>query len=347
MATGGAVDVFGEKIIRDIGAYYYKAFIHGKYFVNFADGDAIVPVSGAAYGFGKNIGDDRLTRLGASKAGSSPVLMSWFDAYGSACNILTEKERAERRAVPPYVLEAWMPVSEVMATRENEGSPAGLYLAAKAGHNGESHNHNDVGNFILYANGQPVLIDLGTEEYREKTFSPQRFELWYLQSQYHNCPTVNGHMQCDGKAYKAKDAAYTHTEGYTGMTADIAGAYPVEAGISFWRRSCGLRRGEHPQIEIIDEFLLERPTERNVYHFMSAAEPVMSEDGAITLTAKESERLQLSYEADCLNATIETIAVTESRLNGNWGDTLYRINFTEKEVVSEGKRCFTLRLDTV
>jgi hypothetical protein len=145
-ATGGAVDIFDEPIIRDIGRYYYKVFIHDKYFVDFADGDAIVPVSGAVYNYGKNIQDDNLMRLGAAGAGTKPVLMSWFDAYGSARNILLEPERAGLNAAPPYILHAWMPVSEVMTAREKEGSPAGLYLAAKAGYNGESHNHNDVGN---------------------------------------------------------------------------------------------------------------------------------------------------------------------------------------------------------
>ncbi len=43
-----------------------------------------------------------------------------------------------------------------MATR----SVNGLYLAAHGGTNGESHNHNDVGDFIVYADGYPVIIDV-------------------------------------------------------------------------------------------------------------------------------------------------------------------------------------------
>ena len=31
-------------------------------------------------------------------------------------------------------------------------------LAAKAGHNAESHNHNDIGNFVVYVDGKPVLV---------------------------------------------------------------------------------------------------------------------------------------------------------------------------------------------
>ena len=31
-------------------------------------------------------------------------------------------------------------------------------MAIKSGHNAESHNHNDVGSFILFKNGEPVYV---------------------------------------------------------------------------------------------------------------------------------------------------------------------------------------------
>src|SRR2546430_9673482 len=42
-----------------------------------------------------------------------------------------------------------------------------LFRSAWGGHNAQSHNHNDVGNFIVYGDGRPVLIDLGVETYSE------------------------------------------------------------------------------------------------------------------------------------------------------------------------------------
>ena len=50
---------------------------------------------------------------------------------------------------------------QVMAAREKGGSPEGLYLAAKGGHNAESHNHNDVGSCIMFVDGLPGIIDVG------------------------------------------------------------------------------------------------------------------------------------------------------------------------------------------
>lgn len=62
----------------------------------------------------------------------------------------------------------------------------GLYVAAKGGHNGESHNHNDIGNFIVYADGEPEIIDVGNCVYTAKTFGAERYELMNTRSSNHN-----------------------------------------------------------------------------------------------------------------------------------------------------------------
>lgn len=82
-----------------------------------------------------------------------------------------------------------------MAARMEDGSDKGLYLSAKGGNNGESHNHNDVGSFVLYCDGKPVVIDIGTGVYEKKTFSPQRYEIPQMQSLYHNLPIIGGEGQ--------------------------------------------------------------------------------------------------------------------------------------------------------
>ena len=68
----------------------------------------------------------------------------------------------------------------------------GLYVAAKGGHNGESHNHNDIGNFIVYADGEPEIIDVGNCVYTAKTFGAERYELMNTRSKNHNVPLIGG-----------------------------------------------------------------------------------------------------------------------------------------------------------
>jgi hypothetical protein len=47
----------------------------------------------------------------------------------------------------------------------------------------EIHNHNDVGNFILYVDGMPAIIDIGAVTYTALTFSKDRYKIWNMQSQ--------------------------------------------------------------------------------------------------------------------------------------------------------------------
>ena len=107
----------------------------------------------------------------------------------------------------PLPLQSWLPGIQVLTAREIEGSDQGLFLAAKGGTNGESHNHNDIGSFIVALDGVPVLIDAGVGEYTKQTFSNRRYELWPMVSPYHNLPTVNGHQQQPGVEFAARDVA--------------------------------------------------------------------------------------------------------------------------------------------
>jgi hypothetical protein len=92
-----------------------------------------------------------------------------------------------------------------MVLRESENPDEGLFLAMKGGDNNESHNHNDVGSFIVYKNGKPVLIDAGVGEYTKQTFSPDRYKIWSMQSLYHNLPSFDGVGQVNGSQYASKN----------------------------------------------------------------------------------------------------------------------------------------------
>lgn len=116
-------------------------------------------------------------------------------------NLLTLKDMSTERSIEPYTADFWLPGLQVMGARSHSDSDKDLYVAAKGGHNAESHNHNDVGNFIVYADGSPLLIDIGVETYTAKTFSSNRYDIWTMQSQYHNLPTINGVQQKDGREY--------------------------------------------------------------------------------------------------------------------------------------------------
>jgi hypothetical protein len=187
-------------------------------------------------------------------------------------------------------------------------------LAVKAGNNGDSHNHNDVGSLILYKHGRPVLIDVGVESYTRKTFSPDRYDIWTMQSAYHNLPTFEGVMQRDGEAFSARDVRTAYTSETAMIDMDIAGAYPAEAGLRrYYRRVC-LARGGH--IEIDDAYNGDRAAELSL---MLAQEPRIEAD-RITLEGLAEIALEGAGVP-----RVETIPVADARLRQVWPERLYRV----------------------
>ncbi len=206
-ASAGAIDYFNLPLVRAIGAYIYKVHIAGDWYVNFADAPAKVHPDGSLlYRYGKATGDRDLQAFGAfhfQRSGAS------FESLGRALPGLFEgAEMLRAEAREPLVREAWLEGIQVAAARRKQGTTDGFYFAALGGHNAESHNHNDVGNFVVYRNGNPVLIDVGVETYTAKTFSAQRYDIWTMQSAFHNLPTINGVMQAAGRQYEARDVTF-------------------------------------------------------------------------------------------------------------------------------------------
>ena len=69
-------------------------------------------------------------------------------------------------------------------------------FGARGGSNGESHNHNDVGSFILSIDNEQVLIDMGGRPYTRQYFEDGvRYTFLETSSRGHNLPIINGEYQ--------------------------------------------------------------------------------------------------------------------------------------------------------
>ena len=49
------------------------------------------------------------------------------------------------------------------------------------------------------------MIDAGVGTYNRQTFSEQRYDIWTMQSNYHNLPMINGVPQKNGPEFKTTD----------------------------------------------------------------------------------------------------------------------------------------------
>ena len=331
-ATDGEIDVYDRPLIQEMGRYIYRVQIADRYFVNFADAAALVsPAAALVFLYGRRIGDAQMASLGSWLAQLQGLLDRGVgDSIGRQLPALFALEELQDvEPAQPLPRDAWFDEIQVMAARDREGTAEGLYVAAKGGHNAESHNHNDIGHFIVYADGKPVIADAGVEEYTAKTFSSSRYEIWTMQSAYHSLPTVGGVMQEPGKAFAARGVAYSVDDESAMLELDIAGAYPPEAGLKSWKRKVTLHRGE--AVEVADAYELERDVAEIVLNLMTPCAVVLGDGGEIALKEREmvegrvSGGAVLRYAADRLAAAVEEVAVEDRRLRGIWGEKLFRI----------------------
>jgi HSP20 family molecular chaperone IbpA len=226
--------------------------------------------------------------------------------------------------------DAWFPGIGVMASRVREGSAQGLYVAAEAGNNGKSHNHNDVGNFIVYANGEPAIIDVGVETYTAKTFSSRRYEIWTMQSAFHNCPTIDGVMQSPGRQFAASAVNCHQDDQAAELRMDLAGAYPKNANVESWKRVIRLERTRN-QVEVIDDYSLNQSAKEITLTLMTPCR-VTQQPGSLQL----EDRARVAYDP-ALSASVEEIKLDDPHLRSVWGERIYRILLRTENPSRQGK----------
>ena len=257
-ATNGKFDVYDNPLIQNIGKYIYRVNIHAPYFINFADADATIGTNGSTvFRFGKAIGDLKMQQFGAYLADLNQHGLSGYFGTRIFDQIRNLGLQHEIKSIEPkeaLIADFWLPDTEVAGARDKEGSYKGFFFGAKGGFNAESHNHNDVGSCVMYYDGKPCLIDVGREEYTAKTFSSRRYEIWTMQSKYHNLPVINGMDEKDGAKFKARDSKFKADARSATFSTDIAGAYLPEAQVKSWVRSYTLTRGKN--FKISDKFEL-------------------------------------------------------------------------------------------
>lgn len=348
LATNNAFDyAFGDEKIRNMGRFIYRTQISEKYVLNFADASPKSNMSGyLIWRFGKAIGDEDMQAFGA-----------WFrrDSYGRAGSgqffrTLFELFQREDFTNAPRSLslpkEIWLPDLQVMVARDKRGSTDGFFVGAKGGNNNESHNHNDVGNYVVYYNGLPLLIDVGSGTYTSKTFGPRRYEIWSNQSDYHNLPTINGFSQKEGPQFKATQVSFTSNLSFAQLSLNLAQTYPSEAGIAGLKRIIRLNRGKN--VEITDLVNLSR-SGPIVQHLMTCYEAEVVKPGELLIHfnsgGNESIDFMVRYNPVQLNVDIEKIKLETPEDGGvrrNWGETIHRINFNTKVSKANNKFVFNI-----
>jgi hypothetical protein len=344
-ATNGGVDIYAHPLVRNMGQYIYRAYIYDPYVVHMGDAPAKAhPDPELVYAYGTRIGDPVMSGFGA-------FLATRRGAYGPGANtlgrilpaLLITDELAKATPKEPLLADVWLPDLQFMAARSTAGSTNGLYLSAFGGHNAQSHNHNDVGNFVVYADGAPVLVDVGVEVYTAKTFSPRRYEIWTMQSAYHNLPTINGVQQKDGAAFRARDVRHEATTAHAQLTLDLAAAYPAEAAVDRYERTVALDRRART-VSLDERYALREWKAPLRLSFMTPFRPDVSRPGEVRLRSADGAgaAFVMRYDAARFDASTEEIPIADARLLPIWGSRLARVVLVSKDRSLRGEHRLTI-----
>lgn len=313
--SGGKISIYDSELVKNIGDYIYKVNISGNRYVNFADcAPKTSPNAGMLVRFGTKTNSPFLVSFGKKQAKYGDHFFSSSHAYRSLKWLNTPYVTEESCPMPLY---SELPDLGVITAREFDDTEKGMFLAAKAGNNDEMHNHNDCGNFMVYYNGNPVIIDTGVGRYTKQTFSADRYKLWFMQSGYHNLPSFDGVDQRAGGKYTSTEKTFSKSE--KSISSELKYAYPEEAGIDSYRRRVSLNSG----VVTVEENISLSEKKEIDFHIMLASKPDILESGKISLP----EGRTLSYDAS-LSVELEEFDPVGMDTESAWGTkVLYRLHF--------------------
>ena len=195
--------------IRATIAFPHSMHLGGDWYVNVADG-AARPLAtwpwNVVHAWALRVGDSDAARHATSYRGLPGGLFDERASLPRAVRMLSDTVWTNApAATSPLVGRVVFPSTGVAVARTAPGSTHGLAVSVKGGHNGENHNHVDVGSVIVALDGVPLVVDAGKPTYRAGTFGPDRYELWMVRGDWHNVPRIRGVEQAPGAQFAARD----------------------------------------------------------------------------------------------------------------------------------------------
>lgn len=350
-ATGTTSPLMSHPLIREMGRYIYRTHVADDYFVTISDSPVKIPFpSSLAVLFGRDVHDDYLSELGGALALRQGIFTTGIRGSMTRQLLFLFNADVIRNQTPkrPLLRDVWLPQTQFFAARERANTSEGFYLAAQGLHNGKSHNHNDVGNFLLYVDGKPFIIDVGPEGYNAKTFSSSRYDIWTMQSAFHNLPTINGVMQKDGKQYAARDVQYHANDDSAVFSLDIAGAYPSDANTAKWNRTLRLDR-RTGTVLLRESYSLNAPGKELLMTFMTCGKTLRSKPGVLVVNlgngkgATTATQIEIGFDPSIVTQKIETVKIADEELRNEWGESVQRIVFSVVHPGMTGTLDFTFK----
>ena len=181
--TNGEVDWFARPKVKEIAKYLQKTFLQKDVLVTYGDCSVKQNYQPGLPHMLKAVYGDEIESL--------PKEPAYIASDNTHFNFLL-------RALLYHKNENYSDTLNNNVTYTNEGSNyfvkrTGSYgFTTKGGNNGESHNHIDVGTFIIARNNKQIICDIGAGPYEDGYHSERRYTFFHPSAYSHNMPLFDG-----------------------------------------------------------------------------------------------------------------------------------------------------------
>lgn len=216
-----------------------------------------------------------------------------------------------------------------------------LTLSAMAGNNGVSHNHNDIGSFIVHRGDTCWLTDPGGPIYSANTFNKHRYESIFCNSLGHSVPVINAVQQGTGSEYHGEITADNlNGDGEKHVTIDMTRAYP-KGTVQSLRRTFTLDAPANT-LRLCDTYAFSRTPKSILEVFMTYEQAKVAPGGRSVQVGPKSKGVCLSASKDTPGRfSIEQLVKESREAHGN--QLLTRITFTPKTLQKDMQLSFEIK----
>ncbi len=297
--------------------YILNVRASNKYFFSFADAVATADVipAGACCRMNEQLNDPRFKAVGLNGD-----VLAFRRSSSLFCKLSDIFWTPMGEAVPqiPAVPFHYYDHRQMLFLKDR-----GVALAAKRGFEG-SHYHMDIGQFIIFNNDQPIILDLGGTLYTKSTFDSTRFDNWIINTEGHNVPQFNGVGQIVQTPLEKDAAKVFRDDKKCVFKMDLTSAYKKEAGLVKCERTITYNYSDC-SVEVEDSWTLERDNNRvRVPLYTIATVEKQGNDYKIG-------NMLMSVSGGNSSVSATPMIVEDPKVSAAWGK-----NFTRLDIVTTG-----------
>ena len=350
VASGGKCTIRPNAKLEAISTYPSRVFIGTdkegtNWGINFGDSsptmgsDPYLNWGVARYSGSKEMQDYTMYRLFNAETGKYQVPFPKSDEGARALEFLYYYPELQKRAKALNAQIAAGVPAEVMQVALRSSCPNytfykdvlqmtartddGWKLGSRFGLPGIQHSHNDIGTVMLFVDNNPILIDVGVATYTADTFGPNRFKLWSMRSDWHNCASPNSVLQHQGWDYGSKDCTCTEKNGVITFSADIANCYDRTVMCESYKREIELCGVGETYLKIRDTYSHTQRIAPDLEYFVTPGNVKKLSDTSLLIECGATEII-LEWSSN-LSVKIEEAEIPEASLKRKWKKGLRRI----------------------